>query len=459
MASANILLIHSDQHRHDCLGVTGHPLVRTPHMDRLAREGVLFTHAFTPCPLCVPTRNSLLFGQWPAQHGAIGNQHTEIPGPARPDLPTFSQTLRDHGYYLGYVGKWGLHPQQLPTSYGFHDYVAADGYERWRAAQGLPPMPRRNGWFGEVDPYATPEQSRMAWGASETIRLLRAAAETGRPFFIRWDPSGPHLPNVVPEPYASMYSPAHIAPWPSFPDPLVGKPFIQAQQRRTWRLDGWTWEQWAPIVGRYLGDISLMDAQLGRVLEALDELDLAAETLVVYTCDHGDTCGAHGMIDKHYVMYDDVVRVPLILRWPARLPAGERRDAFITHALDLAATFCDAADVPAPSTFRGTSLLPKALGLQSGGEDVFSVYSGGQFGLYSQRMVRDRRWKYVWNATAEDELYDLAADPGELHNLAGEPSRRDELEGLRHRLVGWMQATDDPLLNQWTRAQLLEGLK
>ncbi|MHB0874729.1 MAG: sulfatase-like hydrolase/transferase [Anaerolineae bacterium] len=459
MPGPNILLVHSDQHRYDCLGATGHPLIRTPHMDCMAREGVLFTHAFTPCPLCVPSRNSLLFGQWPSQHRAIGNQHTEIPFPARDGLPSFSQALRDGGYYLGYVGKWGVHPARKPTDFGFHDYVPADGYERWRAGQGLPPAPHDNGWFGEADPHVAPEQSRMGWGADVAIRLHRAAADAGRPFFIRWDPSGPHLPNVVPEPYASMYAPRDIPPWPSFPDPLVGKPFIQAQQRRTWELDGWTWEQWAPVVSRYLGDVSLMDAQLGRVLQALDESGLADDTLVAYTCDHGDTCGGHGMIDKHYIMYDDVVRVPLILRWPRRLPAGGRCDGFTAHALDLAATFCDAAAVPMPGSFRGASLLPMALGQVRGGTDAFSCYFGGQFGLYSQRMVRDRRWKYVWNATAEDELYDLTADPAELHNLAAEPATRTELQRLRHRLVERMEATDDMLLNQWTRAQLLEGLK
>ncbi len=455
----NILMIHSDQHRFDCLSVNGHPLLKTPHIDRLAAEGMNFTNAFCPTPICVPVRNSLLHGQWPTGHLAIANWDSEAPRPPRPGLPSFSRALRDAGYFLGYVGKWHVHQHKDAHSYGFHEYVPEWEYGRWRAERGLPPMPRKNGWFGERDPYIGPDESRLAWGVSETIRLLEQAAATGRPFFIRWDPSEPHLPNVVPEPYCSMYPPSAIPPWPSFPDPLIGKPYAQSQQRRTWKVEGWTWARWAKVVGRYLGVISLLDAQVGRLLDALERLGLVNDTVVIYTADHGDMCGGHGMIDKHFVMYDDVVRVPLIVRWPGHVPPG-KCDAFVLHALDLATTFCQLAGAPVPTTFSGQSLLPLLTGNEDWKrQDVFSMYQGNQFGLYSQRMVRDRRWKYVWNATAEDELYDIELDPGELRNLATDPLYRVELKRLRHRLVEWMEEIDDPLLNPWTRTQLLEGLK
>ena len=247
-----------------------------------------------------------------------------------------------------------------PTQFGFEDYISNDGYKAWRKAQGLGPAPRKNGFWGEVDAEITPDQSRLAWGASELIRLLEKASTGDRPFFLRWDTDEPHLPNVVPEPYASMYDPASIAPWPSFGDPLEGKPYIQRQQLRSWGIEGWTWEQWAPIVARYLGEVSLIDAQIGRILDALDALGLAENTLVVYTPDHGDLCGGHGMADKHYVMYDDIARVPLILRWPGVIPAGQVCDAFVSSGIDLATTFCDAAGLTPPATFVGQSLLPLA---------------------------------------------------------------------------------------------------
>lgn len=457
----NILLVHSDQHRFDCIGVNGHPQIQTPHLDRLAAGGMNFTQAFCPIPLCVPARNCLLNGQWPTEHLAITNYDwvTEAPRPAKEGLPTFSQTLRDANYRLGYVGKWHVHPERDPRDYGFHDYVPEGAYADWRLAHGLPPQPSQNRWFGELDPQISPQESRLAWGADQTIRLLRSYGAQQAPFFIRWDPSEPHLPNVVPEPYYSLYPPADIPPWLSFPDPLIGKPYIQAQQRRTWGLEGWGWDRWAPIVSRYLGEITLLDAQIGRILNTLDELGAAENTLVIYTSDHGDMCGGHGMIDKHFVMYDDVTHVPLIARWPGRIAPASQCNAFVSHSIDLASTFCDVAKTIVPETFRGRSLVPLFAGATDNGrQTIFATYHGSQFGLYSQRMVRDHRWKYVWNATAEDELYDLDLDPGELNNQAVDAAHQDVLIRLRHGLVTWMEETRDGLLNPWTRAQLLKGV-
>lgn len=476
MPPPNILLIHSDQHRADCLGVNGHPFVQTPNLDRLARQGCNFRYAYTPSPICTPARTSLLTGLWPQQHGSITNSDAEAGKPLNPQLATFSQALQQAGYFLAHIGKWGLDARLTPLDFGFDRYIAEKEYTSWRKEQELPPRPNTNRWFGEVDPAITPEESSLAWGADRTIEQLQQAASGDRPFFIRWDPSEPHLPNVVPEPYASMYPPASIPPWQTFPDPMPGKPYIQRQQKLTWGIDQWTWEDWAPIVGRYLGEISLLDAQIGRVLAELERLGMADNTLVIYTCDHGDLCGGHGLIDKHYVMYEELVRVPLILRWHGRIAAGQTCDDFVSSAIDLASTICSAAGVECPQGFMGQSLLNPSLTLPKQGQEpsqdqsfrtphsafrtsIFSTYHGNQFGLYSQRMVRNRRWKYIWNATDVDELYDLQSDPAELINRASDPTFAEELRGLRHELVKWMESTSDKLLNVWTRRQLLEGLK
>lgn len=459
MQPANILLIHVDQHRFDCVGANGHPAAHTPNLDRLAAEGVNFTHAFCPIAVCMPARTSLMTGLYATQHGCLVNDGVEGYCPACSELPTFSRALKAAGYRLAHLGKWGIGLGDDPTALGFDDYAPASAYRVWRAKQGLPPPPRANTWFGEADPAITPEQSALGWGAGQVIRLLEEAAVSDQPFFIRWDPEEPHLPSIAPEPFASLVKPADVPPWPSFPDALTGKPSIQRQQVRSWGLEGWTWAQWAPTVARYLGVVALIDHQVGHILAALDALGLAEQTLVVYTSDHGDLCGGHGMIDKHYVMYDDVMRVPLLLRWPGYLPAGRVEDAFVTSALDLATTFCAAATIEPPPTFEGYDLLALARGNQPQREMVFGSYHGAQFGAYSQRMVRTRVWKYIWNPTAEDELYDLAGDPGELRNRAVDPACAQTLQRLRSELATWMAEIKDPLLNEWTRRQLLEGKK
>lgn len=455
----NILLIHVDQHRFDCIGVNGHPAAHTPNLDRLAAEGVNFTHAFCPIGVCMPARTSLMTGCYATQHGCLVNDGVEGYRPARGDLPTFSQTLKAAGYTLGYVGKWGIGLDASPAALGFDDYIPASAYRAWRAAQGLPPPPRTNGWFGEPDTGVTPEQSALGWGADQVLALLDRYAAADAPFFLRWDSDEPHLPSKPPEPFASLVKPEQVPPWRSFPDPLQGKPAIQRQQLRSWGIDGWTWARWAPVVAYYLGVVALIDHQVGRILAKLDALGLADQTFVVYTSDHGDLCGGHGMIDKHYVMYDDVMRVPLILRWPGRLRAGHRADAFVTAALDLATTFCTVAGVEAPDTFHGYDLIALANDGKAPRDKVFGSYHGAQFGAYSQRMVRTREWKYIWNPTAEDELYHLTVDPGELQNCAIDPGCADSLHALRRDLAGWMEETKDPLLNEWTRRQLLDGHK
>src|SRR4051812_20098563 len=131
MSQPNILLVHADQHRYDCLGAAGHPLIQTPSLDRLAREGVHFTHAFTPIPVCTPARASLLTGCWPSRHGFIANADTEIHAPSTIALPTLYECLHDAGYVIGHVGKWQVHRTLLPPAFGADTYIPESEYNLW----------------------------------------------------------------------------------------------------------------------------------------------------------------------------------------------------------------------------------------------------------------------------------------------------------------------------------------
>ncbi len=289
----------------------------------------------------------------------------------------------------------------------------------------------------------------VAWQADRVIELIDAAAGGDAPFFIRWDPPEPHLPCKPSREYFEKYAVESIEPWPSFADTQEGKPEVQKRQKRIWGIEDWGWEKWAPVVARYFGVISEIDTQIGRLLAKLEEHGIEENTLVIYSTDHGDYCGGHGQIDKHFNLYDDVVRVPLFVRWPGKVEAGQVYDGFVAHELDIAKTILEAAGIDAPESFAGKNLIPMLKGSESAREDIFSQYFGGETGLYSMRMVRDRRYKYIYNPTSIDEFYDLEKDPGELVNAIDDPDYATGIARLKSRMWEWGKAINDRLFMFW----------
>ncbi|NRA39638.1 MAG: sulfatase-like hydrolase/transferase [Planctomycetes bacterium] len=456
MSKPNILYIMSDQHRFDSLACNGHPMVKTPNMDRLAASGCNFTNAFTPLPMCVPVRCTLLTGQWPSQHGVIHNFDGECFKPLDPQGPSVPREITGVGYHSHHFGRWHVSPNHSPLDFGFQEYTPDWRYGKWRQHQGIAACPRDGGVFGNNDPHITPEQSSVAWHADQIIECIEKSQGEPDPFFIRWHMIEPHLPCRPPQEYADMYDPKDIEPWPGFADEFINKPYMHKHMNVSRGTDGMCWDDWAPVVARYFAEISLLDTQIGKLLDALERLGIADNTLIVYTADHGDMCGSHGMIDKHCVMYDDIVRIPLMMSWPNQIQAGSVSDEFV-NLVDIPSTMCVAAGIEVPEYCAGLNLIDIANGKSSDREDIFSTYHGNQFGNYSQRMVRDRRWKYVWNAGDIDELYDLENDPGELTNLLHEEQHAEELQRLRTRLVYWLEETNDVLNNPSVKKPLLSG--
>ena len=271
----NILMIVADQHRWDCVGAAGRYPVHTPNLDALASDGVWFDSAFTPIPLCTPARQSLLTGRRPEQAGGLWNYDI---GPAiidfQPGGQVWPQLLRSSGYLNGYVGKWHVDAQRTPRDFGYDTYVPLEDYDPWRAAQGLSPVD--GDWFGGVDP-APLEQTRTHWCADRAIEFLnRAVADPGRPWHLRLDLVEPHLPCQPAAVFADRYDPASVPRWSAFEDRLIGKPYIQRQQRLNWAVEDWGWGDWAPVVARYYAIISQLDDAIGRLLAALAATGQAA---------------------------------------------------------------------------------------------------------------------------------------------------------------------------------------
>ncbi|WP_247730045.1 sulfatase-like hydrolase/transferase [Halovivax limisalsi] len=484
-APPNVLVLLTDQERYDVTAPDGPP-VETPALDRLAADGMRFTEATTPISICTSARASLLTGQFPHGHGMVNNSHEAdaIRPNLDPGLPTYSERLAEAGYRCTYAGKWHVGRDQGPEDFGFaylggsddhHDPDLDDAFAHYRAEEFGAPLGEvafsdavyTRGGDGTLVAATTPvdiEATRAHFIADRTIEAIRAhaddrapdagaggdepspgEAEAGRPFFHRADFYGPHHPYVIPEPYASMYDPADVELPASFAEPYAGKPRVQEQFLSYRGVDDFDRATWKAVLAKYWGFVSLLDDQIGRVLDALAESGLAADTMVVHASDHGDFVGGHRQFNKGPLMYDDTYRIPLQVRWPGEVEAGSTCDAPV-HLHDLAATFCDAADVPIPDAFDARSLEPLLDGRRPHAwpDATFGEYYGEEFGLYTQRMVRTDRYTFVYNGPDTNELYDREADPAQLVNLIDHPDYADVRADLVDRLVGWMAETNDP---------------
>ena len=456
----NILFIEVDQHRYDCTEMTS-DAVRTPHLDRLARQGTQFSNAYCPIPTSCPARQCLLSGLWPEQHHGLWNWDITLKAPEF-DAPTWSEALAAQGRYkLGYVGKWHVHPEKTPLDYGFDDYIPEKGpYDEWRKSHQLPAFVNFHDgpYFGGYDPVGK-DSTKTHWLARQAIALIREYAESGQPWLVRLEFSEPHLPCFPAKEFFDRYDPDAIPAWANFSEDFTDKPYIQEQQLYNWGIEDFTWDNWKEYVRRYYAMITQVDDAVGLVLKELKKSGLDKNTLVIYTSDHGDACGSHRMIDKHYVLYDEEVRVPLVMRWPGVIRKGIMDKRFIISALDLAATIAEVTGLDFPT--QGQSLLPLFSGDPIPWRDcAFSNYNGQQFGLVTQRMIRTEHTKYVWNLTDVDELYDLDADPAELHNLIHDPAYAPILAELRKRLYESLLERKDPIARQEAaKYQLLQGKK
>lgn len=464
----NILFITADQLRYDCVGYSGKYPVQTPNLDRLAEQSTAFHHAYSHFPVCSPARQSLLHGKRPETFGALWNYNAFLPvGYLQPEQYTWTKQLEEAGYRSAFLGKWGVSPEFDPTAFGYESYVSEADYRAFRQSK-YPDLSYTNGFFGENNPV-TLADSETHWFAERAIEVMEAMSEEDRPWHIALHFAEPHLPCRPSERFAHMYDPAEVPEWDGFRDNFQGKPYIQAQQLVSWGVESYTWDDWAPIVARYYGVISQLDDAIGQVLAALSRLGQAENTIIVFTADHGDMCGSHRMMDKHYILYDDVVRVPLMLSLPGHIAAGAERGQLVYNLLDLGPTLLDLAGLHyAEEQFHGKSLLPlistsaepESLGAIEWRDHIVATYNGQQFGLYTQRMIRTKDWKYVWNLTDVDELYEMRHDPAELHNVIAQPEHQERIAELRVRLYEHLRHDEDPVIaNEWTRRQLLSGAK
>ena len=295
----NLLFLLADQFRFDALGAEN-PLVQTPHLDALAEAGARFTRAYTPLPVCAPARQALYTGRHPDSFGAYWN-YGFFPTPPISPEGAWPRALKAMGYSCGFIGKWNVSPADGPEAFGYDTVVSAAQYSDGGAQY-------TGGWLGCESPVPL-EQAKTHWLADRAIEFI--GAQRG-PWHLFVDIGMPHLPCRPSAPFSRMYDPAAIPEWPGWNDTFENKPFAHEQQAWNWNLEAMPWAEMAGQVARYYGMVSQIDDAIGRILRHVDLRD----TLVVFTSDHGDMCGNHRMLDKHCTLYQDIVRVPLILAGP-----------------------------------------------------------------------------------------------------------------------------------------------
>lgn len=471
----NFLIIQTDQERRDMGSVYGGP-ARTPALERLASEGVVFDYAFTPIPICGPARASLITGLRPGRHGILFNKECgTVAGRDFVDRPaTLAEILARRGYRSTLCGKWHVGTELTPADCGFEG-VLHPGYGYPSEHPDYLAYLRRLGaefrlqeeFYGRMpDGSRGPLLCAVQDGpdrvgvpfylADQAVAAMRHAAARREPFLVRCDFWGPHEPCIIPERFARMYAPAALLPWSNFEDDLANKPRVHRVMRRYYGVDAFTWDDWARIIAMYCGYVAMIDEAIGEMLYMLDSEGLAANTAVFYTADHGGMLGAHGMEDKGPFLYDEIVRIPMAARIPGA-PGGRRSDALV-YNMDIMPTVLELAGCEVPAGLDAVSLIPLLVGQGARvreDEAVWAEFHGHQ-APYTQRMLRTRTTKYVFNPADIDELYDLESDPGELHNLVAEPNQTGLLREMRGRMLDRFKKIDDPLL-KFFQAERMHG--
>ncbi len=436
----NVLIFMTDQQQADTVH-PDHPC-RMPNAARLAEQGVLFNSLYTPTAHCCPSRASFMTGLYPSVHGVRNNvanpvalQHGLNPG-----IRTFSEDLRAAGYRMAYAGKWHVSNEEDPSDRGWDQLLITCGkgsthhrhIHQWQQTpRSEEDRPRgrgeiiRPGWM-HYRLYGTrPDDGPKGYENNHDYKVVQSAIEAlpdlaagDAPWMLYVGPSGPHDPFIIPEKFARMYDPADVELPENFADTLEDKPHIYQRMRHMY----WgqlTEDEVRESIAHYWGYCTMLDCMFGELLAALDATGQADNTMVFYLSDHGDYAGAHGLYCKGVPAFREAYNIPCTVRWPAGIVnPGREESSFLSH-VDFAPTFLQLAGCDVPDDLAGRSFLPFLRNEQPADwpAQVFSQFDGVEL-YYSQRTIRTKKWRFVYNGFDYDELYDLENDPHEMINLA-----------------------------------------
>lgn len=437
-APPNVVVILVDDMRWDDLGCAGHPFSKTPHMDRIAREGARFLNAFAVTPLCSPSRASLLTGLYPRTHGITDNTDRSAQSHT---LTTFPQSLQRAGYRTAFIGKWHMGNDNSPRP-GFDHWVCLEG-------QGSTFDPKLNvdGASRSETGYVTDILHRHAAVFLKQPRtqpfLLYFAHKALHPETVQradGSLSDPNASNFIPaERHRNLYAGQKIPRRPNAFAPPQGKPALLRSLPNVPPLGPETGSTDESILGR-LRMLAAVDESLGELLQILTQSGELDRTLIVVTSDHGYFYGEHGLSVERRLAYEEAIRIPLLMRLPGVIKPGSTPEQ-MALTLDLAPTVLELAGAAPLATQQGRSLVPIFSGHAAAWRSDFLIeyFSDTVFPRIHQmgyQALRSQRWKLIHytELMGMDELYDLATDPYEMKNRIADPQAKESLQELRSLL-------------------------
>jgi arylsulfatase A-like enzyme len=440
----NIILFVTDQQHAETIGREG--LCQTPRLNGLIEGGVRFTHAYTPTPMCTPARGSLVTGLYPHQHKLVRNTHgTDVEDYTIRGLETIGSALAAEGYRTVYAGKWHV-GKTPPEENGFQEIL--EPKEAGSKGPRTDIITISDG-LGEEVLAATAgykaEDSfvhRLARGVNEWLEQPDAG---GQPFLLMACCHEPHVPWVVPEPYASMYDPAFLSEWDSYRDCFDNKPLTYTKHYTKvnfCRLQN-DWPRMARALAKYYGAVTMVDDAFGTILDTLEARGLMDDTIILFTSDHGELLGRHGLIGKNELALDDIIHIPFVFYGRGRFISGTC-DSFVSLC-DVYNTIMELAGAQLRTHMDSRSLVPYLQGEPESANERNSVviqHDGTNF-PNTVRAIRTKQHKYVFRPHELDEFYDLVIDPSERVNRIHDPAYRGLVVLMREKLLDWAEQNGD----------------